>query len=294
MKFVTPLFVLAGLQLAAAPLSAAEPVVLQPASNWNLDYSKEACRLGSKFGEGENQVLLVMAKYAPGPNIEIIASGKLLYDKRVRSLHYSFGEGNEVEVERPLFGDLENGERVWQWSGSILPPDTQKALEDAEADTTAYRTAEENAATVADSFTMKLGSSKKVKLETGRLAAGKKAMDDCLTSLVKSWGYDPEAIATIVQEPEPVGRITQWFNTNDYPTEALRKDLSGAVRFRLDIDETGQITDCTIQSSYSDPAFPETVCKEFTRKGRFTPARNAAGEPVASYWANTVLFVSGS
>ncbi|WP_226699754.1 TonB family protein [Qipengyuania gaetbuli] len=293
MKFVTPLFVLAALQLAATPVSAAEPVVLKPASNWNLDYSKEACRLGRKFGEGENQVLLVMAKYAPGPNIEIIASGKLLYDRRVRSLHYSFGEGNEVEVERPLFGDLENGERVWQWSGSILPPDTQKALEHAEADTSAYRTAEENAAAAADSFTMKLGSSKKVKLETGRLAAGKKAMDDCLASLVKSWGYDPEIIATIAQGPEPVGRITQWFNTNDYPSEALRKDLSGAVRFRLDIDETGQITDCTIQSSYSDPAFPETVCKEFTRKGRFTPARNAAGEPVASYWANTVLFVTG-
>ena len=293
MKFVTPLFVLASLQLAAAPLSAAEPVVLQPASNWNLDYSEESCRLGRKFGEGENQVVLVLTKYAPGLGMEIIASGKALYEKRARSLHYSFGEGNEVEVEQPLFGDLDNGERIWQLSGNIVPPGTMEALEKAEADTIAYQAAEKDAAAEADSFTLKVGSSKTVKLETGRLSAGFKAMDDCLASLVKSWGYDPETIATIVDGPEPVGRVTQWFNYYDYPSEALRKDLSGAVRFRLDIDETGQITDCTIQSSYSDPAFPETVCKEFTRKGRFTPARNAAGEPVASYWANTVLFVTG-
>ena len=273
-------------------LSAQETTVLEPTSNWNLDYGAETCRLGRSFGEGDSKVILILSKYSPGIGMEMMATGKLLKANSSRKFTYSFHEGDEIDVERPLFGELEGDETIWQFSGELIPSDVLEELSDADASPQEYKAAEAKAAAEARHLTLNIGRSTSVELNTGKLSAAIEAMDTCTHELVRSWGYDPEALSKIATGPEPVGRITSWFNASDYPTAALRKNLSGAVRFRLGIDDDGQIENCTIQSSYSDPSFPEKVCSEFQRKGKFEPARDAEGSPVASYWTSTVVFVT--
>ena len=271
---------------------AKERLTLEPSSPWNLDYASEACRLGRSFGEGDQKVLLILAKYAPGLTMEILASGELLAADRARSFSYSFDPNERVEIDRPLFGELPNGGTIWQFIAGLIPPEDFAQLADSEALPAQIKAAELTSAGKVESLTLRIGRRPEIALQTGGLAAGLGAMDQCLDNLVKSWGYDPGKLASVVSGPQPIGRVERWLNQNDYPTEALRKDLSGAVRFRLGISETGHITNCTIQSSYSDPSFPDKVCSEFRRKAEFEPARNADGEGVASYWASTVVFLS--
>ena len=275
-----------------APLAAKDPLVLAPSSRWNLDYADEACRLGRSFGEGGNEVILVLAKYAPGYDIEVMASGTGLTPDRARSFSYSFDPLEKKEVDRPLFGDMETGGTIWQFNAGLIPQDALEALAKAGATAAQVKAVETRFAKQAESVTLKIGNKAPVTLRTGHLDKGLAAMDECLDNLVTSWGYDPAEIAEIVTWPQPVGRITSWFNSRDYPDEALRKNLSGKVRFRLGIDEAGAIETCTIQAAYSDPAFAETVCNEFARKGKFTPATNADGQAVKSYWTNAVVFLS--
>ena len=291
MKLVAFAASAAVIALPVSAASAEEAIVIAPSSAWNLDYSEEACRLGRQFGEGDDKVTLILAKYAPGTAMEILVSGKRLSSERSRSFHYSFDPNERIEVERPLFGELDNGETMWQFSGGILEEDQINRLEKAEATSANYKKVEAENAGRVSSFTVKVGRKPPVTITTGKLTAPLSAMDQCLDSLVASWGYDPSEQAELASGPEPIGRITSWFNYRDYPKDALRSELAGAVRFRLAVNPEGAITDCVIQSSYSDPAFPEKVCAEFKRNGRFKPALNANGEGVASYWANSVLFV---
>ena len=291
MKFISLAVISAALIFPFNPAAAEEVEVLAPSSSWNLDYGEEACRLGRKFGEGDNEIVLILAKYAPGTAMEIMVSGKKLDSERSRSFHYSFDPNERMEVERPLFGSLADGVTMWQFSGGILAEDQVKALQKAEASPSDYKKAELESAGQVSSFTVKVGRNPPVTIGTGKLTAPVSAMDQCLDSLVASWGFDPSEQAALASEPEPIGRITNWFNYRDYPGDALRNDIAGAVRFRLAIDAAGDITDCVIQSSYSDPAFPEKVCAEFKRNGKFKPALDLTGQGVASYWANSVLFV---
>lgn len=270
---------------------AAEPVELDPSSQWNLDYADEACRLGRSFGEGDQKVVLVFAKYAPGPDMEIIARGKPLSSKGASGFSYRWGSRDKVDVERPLFGNADDGSTIWQFSGTLLTPDTAEKFEKGGIPIDQIKAAEDAASADIESFTMQVGRRAPVTLETGSLGKGFEAMDQCLDSLVESWGFDPARQSMIVTAPQPVGKITNWFNSRDYPSTPLRNDVAGAVRFRLAIDEGGAITDCTIQSAYSDPAFAEKVCSEFRRNGKFKPAVDAAGNGIATFWAATVVFV---
>ena len=280
-----------GLLIAHSPSSAKDPGALAPSSTWVLDYSEESCRLARSFGDGDEKVSLILAKYAPGTGMEIMVSGKTLAPGSSRYITYAFGNAEPTKIEKPLFGDSGADGTVWQFSGGLIPPDRFEELQNNAAHGSEYAAAEARAAESAEVFKIGIGRKETV-LDTGMLAKGIEAMDACLDNLVASWGYDPEQLKTIVQGPEPVGRITSWFNAKDYPDDALREGLSGAVRFRLGIDIQGRVDKCTIQAAFSDPSFADKVCSEFMRKGRFVPAKSAAGEPVPSYWVNTVVFLS--
>lgn len=270
--------------------AADEPLVLAPSSRWNLDYGEESCRLGRSFGEGENMVLLIFAKYAPGISMEVMASGVPLSAKRARSFTYSFDPAEKIAEKKPFFGELESGGTIWQFSGKLIPPAAFEKLQEAEASKADFRAEESRAAATTKSMTFHVGNAAPVVLETGALDGVLSAMDACLDDLVSSWGYDPEIQKSIVKEPEAQGEMAKWL---DYPTLPLRRGLSGSVRYRLAIDEEGRLTDCIIQSNYSDPKFGEEVCNRFMRRARYEPARNAQGEGIRSYVANTVVFISG-
>jgi outer membrane biosynthesis protein TonB len=63
------------------------------------------------------------------------------------------------------------------------------------------------------------------------------------------------------------------------------------VNFRLSVRAQGVPTACEVQSSYNDKKFDEVTCAALMRRARFSPALDAKGQPVLSYFLRTVCWI---
>lgn len=63
----------------------------------------------------------------------------------------------------------------------------------------------------------------------------------------------------------------------DYPDTMRREGVSGVVAIKVEIDETGAVTNCTVSKS-SNPAFEQPALKA-VKNWKFTPAKKD-GTPV--------------
>lgn len=75
-----------------------------------------------------------------------------------------------------------------------------------------------------------------------------------------------------------------WITNDDYPAAALRAGESGTVGFRLDVDDTGRVTGCTITASSGSALLDATSCSLMKRRASFWPARDQKGPIPASYY----------
>lgn len=90
---------------------------------------------------------------------------------------------------------------------------------------------------------------------------------------------------------KPRGDTAQWVTTADYPTADIRAEHAGTVRFRLSLDAGGRVTDCAIVQSSGYPGLDEATCRNVTRRARFDPATDEAGERVAGSFSGTIRWV---
>lgn len=80
------------------------------------------------------------------------------------------------------------------------------------------------------------------------------------------------------RDPHP----TSWFSQSDYPAESRLRGEEGRVVITLDIDEQGLPTACRIAESSGYPALDAKTCELALTRGRFKPAKDGAGKPIAS------------
>ena len=60
--------------------------------------------------------------------------------------------------------------------------------------------------------------------------------------------------------------------------------------FRVSVGADGRVTDCSIVKSSGYESLDRATCSALLRRGRFYPARNAAGEAVAGQWSGQALW----
>jgi periplasmic protein TonB len=72
---------------------------------------------------------------------------------------------------------------------------------------------------------------------------------------------------------------------DDYPAAALRGRDQGTARFMLTVDQAGRVAGCVILASTGSAALDSATCRLVRARARFTPARDANGQPVEDrYW----------
>ena len=67
---------------------------------------------------------------------------------------------------------------------------------------------------------------------------------------------------------------------NDYPAAMLRAGHGGTVVMLLTIDREGRVANCSIKRSSGYDDIDAHSCDVWSRRVRYNPARNAAGEPI--------------
>lgn len=294
MKFgFLPLAVIAATFGAAAP-AVAKTVELAPASPWNLHYDTDSCVLRRAFGEEDQRTQLEMRRFQPGIGLQVTVASKAARTTK-RDYRFRFGDEAEWEQEEyPLyahFGDDKFKGVIFRHSLIQLPLDEDSEPEEwsrfyIENDVSAM---EAEAGAKLQSLTISRAFRDELVLETGPLDKPLVALNQCVDELMTHWGIDVEAHKTRARSAVPVN-LAKAGRMIDYPPQMLRKRLPGLVNIRLDIDETGRVTECHIQMPLSDPEFEETSCADIQHALDFDPALDKDGKPMKSYYVTSVHF----
>lgn len=86
----------------------------------------------------------------------------------------------------------------------------------------------------------------------------------------------------------PRGRRANWITTEDYPGSAQRAGEEGTTAIKVQIDSDGRVTACTVTASSGSSALDDATCKLYQRRARFNPAKDAAGNPIATTYNDRV------
>ena len=58
--------------------------------------------------------------------------------------------------------------------------------------------------------------------------------------------------------------------------------------FRLTVGTDGRVSECSVTSSSGSSTLDAATCKLITRRARFTPAKDADGNPVTDTYSNRI------
>ena len=273
------------LGLCSASAAQAEPLVLKASSPWNLDYAKDSCRLTRAFGEGKQQVFLIFDRYEPSSQLDISVIGKPM----------ATGSDVHIPVTAGFGPDLPAPARASVLVGDIGPDRLpmlfigRRDLRNIEHSETPLTVEDEARVT---EFTVRTPL-RTVVLQTGSLKAPMAAMRACTDDLLEQWGLKPTEQAHLTTPPIPTSNPGQWLRSNDYPRSPLLMGASAIVHFRLMIDPAGKPSGCNVQQATNSPEFTGLTCQLLLKRAQFTPAHDAAGNAIASYYTNSVRWVVG-
>ncbi len=113
-----------------------------------------------------------------------------------------------------------------------------------------------------------------VRSDAGKLLAGRDKPGPPVPPLPN--GNAPATGAT------PMGNFSDWFSEDYYPPDAKRIGAEGLVRVELQLDAEGVPKDCVVVLSSDNASLDRKTCELAMKFGRFHPARDAAGRPVAA------------
>lgn len=86
---------------------------------------------------------------------------------------------------------------------------------------------------------------------------------------------------------------SSWFTSDDYPPAALRAAEEGRVVYRVSVDANGRATKCDIMTSSGSPVLDVKTCDIVEMRGRFEPARDAAGVAVTGVTQGSMRWTMG-
>lgn len=97
-------------------------------------------------------------------------------------------------------------------------------------------------------------------------------------------------LASEPQGARPLGDSGLWITSQDYPKAALRNDLAGTTRFRLDVTKDGRVGNCVVTQSSGNDELDLTACRLIMERARFSPALDENGKPTTGSFSSAVVW----
>jgi TonB family protein len=120
------------------------------------------------------------------------------------------------------------------------------------------------------------------------LASALDILSDCALKLGAAWGVPIEQQERMKTPPK---LLKMAFDAFDYPSSALKDDMSGRTEVRLTVDTRGRPVDCIPLKSTPNQAFARASCNALYRRAHFKPALDLDGKPMKSIYVQTVNFM---
>lgn len=288
---------LAALAIALLPSSAmGEPVVIEPGSQWSVDFDKDKCRLIRLFGPESDRNIMILEQYFPGEYFSLVLAGQAFNAIRwsVKGNSLRFLPDRPPTVQEPLVGPLDGyGRALYFTSVNLKGP----AAEETKPEKNGLPTppAKLDPALGAGVKLVEIAdANNQVHLMTGPLDRPIKVMNECLLDLIGSWGLDPEQHRTMTRAAQPRNESAAIKKIySQIPWERLNKSGGmDALRIRAIIGAEGDVESCTLVEN-TDAKLEAEVCDDMAWP-QIEPALDADGKPMRSYWPITIYVMIGT
>lgn len=268
--------------------------------SWTLDAGDDYCRLAGTFADGSDEIALALERNRAENFARLILVGDALVTYRgTQALGYSYlPEGGDRSA---MFLRSETGDGTPYFNlGTVIfganpfaapaagpaaaapvpaaPPEGGFVLPpyDREAEL-AYGAGIEGIAITE-------GLREPIRIATGNMRAPLEALQACADDLLRVWGLDFNAHRAMTRRAAPVGNAYEWLATNTIGFGDFALLAGGANPIRVMVDAAGEPTSCHAHWPTLDARKNERICEQIMENGEFTPALDAEGQPMASYW----------
>jgi len=285
-KFLSTVAV-GAMMLASAAQAQEQAAVFKPTAAWALDYGDDYCRLMRTFSDGKEEVALGLERIRPGSETRLVLVGDGIKTfRRAERLGYNFLP-NQAEREAMYTRSVTSDGKQYLNLGTLTLASAAPAAPGAAEKYD--RVAEAAAAKAITGVAISKGLTTPARIETGALDAPVAALQACADDLVKSWGLDAEKHKTLEAQPVPQG--SPWLPTGTIGFGDFGKLTGGSNQIRLLVDASGKPTACHVHWPTLDKSANDKICGTLMEKASFTPAKDAAGQAVASYWMGSPMFM---
>jgi hypothetical protein len=285
---------IAGLLAAPQPVAAqAGATVFKPTGQWALDYGEDYCRLARTFTDGKDDLALAVERIEPGPMARLIlVSNAIKPFRSADEIGWHFTPADAERKARYTHSATADGKQYYNLGPIMLAPFAPAAPGQPPAPPPPFDRGKEQAVAKAmTGFVLDNGLNTPVQVETGDLSAPIGALQACADDLAKSWGLDPAKLRTQSSAAMPVGGGVGWLPQGTVGFGDFGKLGGGSNQVRLMVDATGKATSCTIHWPTLDATTNDKICKAALANAKFTPAKDAAGQPMPGYWIGSPLFM---
>jgi TonB family protein len=114
------------------------------------------------------------------------------------------------------------------------------------------------------------------------------ALRQCSSEVSREWGIDEAALAALSRRPNSTNML--GLEARDYPEAALRTATQGRVIMVIGVSPEGRAAECRTVASSGSPVIDSTACRVAMARGRYEPALDAGGRPVAARATFTATF----
>ncbi len=278
---------LLGSGFAGSAQAEKAPVVLEPSSQWHVDFGEERCRLARVLGEGENRHLIFFEQWGPQKKFGFTVSGpafERFHNRKPTQLRFLPHQKN-LEIDA-FKGDVGSFGPALIYSSVSLSGDDDVAIGRGG---TSLPELDTHLAKQVRSILINQGK-REVALQTGDLGDAFTLMNQCAQDLLNDWGVDLEAHKTATKLPVWTNeKVISRRIIDNYPRKALNRGEQGIMRMRVMVDEVGAVTNCVIDKATLTQSLESPACKAMY-SATFEPALDNNGKPMESFYITGIKY----
>jgi hypothetical protein len=274
--------------VAASAAEAQDATVFRPAGGWTTDYGDDYCRLIRTYSDGHDEVSLAFERTQPGAPMRLIMVGDGIKTFRgADQIGFAFTPAGNAAKSRYVRSETADGKQYLNFDPVTL---AAFAFTPGAPPPPYDRAAEQTTAGGITGLALNEGLTDPVRFETGSLKAPIAALQACADDLLTEWGLDPAKHKTMTAPAMLAPGGDPVLPQGTIPFGEFGKLGGGANQVRLTIGADGKPTACTIYSPTLSQSLNERICN-LAMKATFQPAKDAAGQPMASFWMGSPMFL---
>lgn len=276
--------------------------------NWALDVGDDYCRLAANFANGDDVIAFALEKNRAENFARLVLVGEAIRPFRgSEAMGYSYLPDGAERSSRFLRSETGDNRPFFNLGNVIFGPDPFAAFapgagappaaaapQDGPAQEFVIppydRDAELAFAAGVTGIALSTGLRDPIRIETGSLRAPVQALQACADDLLLVWGLDYEAHKTMTRRATPAEPAYEWLSSNTIGFRDFGLLGGGNNVVRVMVSAEGKPTECKIHWATLSERTNTAICDGIMENGKFTPARDAQGNAMASYWMVEPLF----